>query len=85
MNLTLKILKELGNLSTYNDITPIPLAPGTQISLRICIGVSFQEYSWIQDFEADFPEKVSFWMLNSVDFNIEFAYLSTYNDITQSP
>ena len=32
----------------------IPLTPGTQISLRICIGVSFQKYSWIQDFEADF-------------------------------
>ena len=43
---------------------PIPLTLGTQISLRICIGVSFKEYSWIQDFEADFHEKVSLWMLN---------------------
>ena len=28
------------------------------------IGESFQDYSWIQDFEADFPEKVSLKMLN---------------------
>ena len=29
------------------------------------IGKSFQDYSWIQDFEADFPQKVSLKMLNS--------------------
>ena len=25
---------------------------------------SFQDYSWIQDFEADFPQKISLKMLN---------------------
>ena len=29
------------------------------------MGESFQDYSWIQDFEADFPKKVSLKMLNS--------------------
>ena len=28
------------------------------------MGESFQDYTWIQDFEADFPEKVSLKMLN---------------------
>ena len=28
------------------------------------MGGSFQDYSWIQDFEADFPQKVSLKMLN---------------------
>ena len=35
---------------------------GSYISLYI--GESFQEYSWFQDFEADFPQKVSIKMLN---------------------
>ena len=30
----------------------------------VCMGESFQDYSWIQDFEADFPQKVSLKMLN---------------------
>ena len=28
------------------------------------LGENFQDYSWIQDFEADFPQKVSLKMLN---------------------
>ena len=28
------------------------------------MGESFQDYSWIKDFEADFPQKVSLKMLN---------------------
>ena len=28
------------------------------------MGESFQDYSWIQDFEADFPQEVSLKMLN---------------------
>ena len=28
------------------------------------MSVSFQDYSWIQDFEADFPQKVRLKMLN---------------------
>ena len=28
------------------------------------MGENFQDYSWIQDFEADFPQKVSLKMLN---------------------
>ena len=31
---------------------------------KIYMGKSFQDYSWIQDFEADFPQKVSLKMLN---------------------
>ena len=30
----------------------------------IRMGESFEDYSWIQDFEADFPQKVSLKMLN---------------------
>ena len=30
----------------------------------IHMGESFQDYSWIQDFEADFPQKVGLNMLN---------------------
>ena len=32
--------------------------------LYFIMGESFQDYSWIQDFEADFPQKVSLKMLN---------------------
>ena len=28
------------------------------------MGESFQDYSWVQDFEADFPQKVSLKILN---------------------
>ena len=28
------------------------------------MGESFQDYSWIQNFEADFPQKVSLKMMN---------------------
>ena len=28
------------------------------------MGESFQDYSWFQDFEADFPQKVSLKILN---------------------
>ena len=31
---------------------------------NICMGESFQDYPWIQDFEADFPQKVNLKMLN---------------------
>ena len=33
------------------------------------MGESFQDYSWTQDFEADFLWKVSLKMLNSGDHN----------------
>ena len=33
------------------------------------MGESFQNYSWIQDFEADFPLKDSFKILNKADDN----------------
>ena len=33
------------------------------------MGESFQDYSWIQDFEADFPQKVNLKMLNYGDHN----------------
>ena len=33
------------------------------------MGKSFQDYSLIQDFEADFPQKVSLKMLNLGDHN----------------
>ena len=38
---------------------------------------SFQDYSWIQDFEADFPKKVSLKMLNQADNNSFFWYIIT--------
>ena len=28
-------------------------------NIIVYMGESFQDYSWIQDFEADFPQKVS--------------------------
>ena len=34
---------------------------------------SFQDYSWIQDFEGDFPKKVSLKMLNSIDYSSFFV------------
>ena len=33
------------------------------------MGERFQDYSWIQDFEADSPQKVSLKMLDMADFN----------------
>ena len=36
---------------------------------QIHMGESFQDYFWIQDFEADFPQKVSLKMLNYGDYN----------------
>ena len=33
------------------------------------MGEHFQDYSWIQDFKADFLQKVSLKMLNKADFN----------------
>ena len=39
---------------------------------------SFQDYSWIQDFEADFLWKVSLKMLNSADNNIFSDLVSVY-------
>ena len=38
------------------------------------MGESFQDYSWIQDFEDDFPQKVILKMLNSGDY-ISFSDL----------
>ena len=34
------------------------------ISRDISMDKSFQDYSWIQDFKDDFPQKVSLKMLN---------------------
>ena len=36
---------------------------------QVHMGESFQDYSWIQDFEADFPQKVHLKMLNLGDHN----------------
>ena len=33
------------------------------------MGESFQDYSIIKDFEADFPQKISLKMLNNGDYN----------------
>ena len=32
------------------------------------MGEIFQDYYWIQDFEADFPKKVGLKMLNKADY-----------------
>ena len=51
--------------------------------MNIIIGESFQDYSWIQDFEADFLWKVSLKILNSVDYDsfsdLFSVYLKTIN------
>ena len=45
------------------------------------MGKSFQDYSWIPDFEADFPQKVSLKILNLVDYSsfsdLFIVYLNT--------
>ena len=40
--------------------------PLSSVGLHLyeCMRESFQDGSWIQDFEADFPQKVSLKMLN---------------------
>ena len=49
------------------------------------MGESFQEYSWIQDFEADFPLKVSLKILNKADscgfFDLISVYLKTIDHL----
>ena len=42
------------------------------------MGERFQDYSWIQDFEADFPKKVSLEILNEADSNSFFDLFSVY-------
>ena len=44
----------------------------------LCMGESFQDYSWIQDFEADFPLKVSLKMLSSAGNNSFYGVVSVY-------
>ena len=45
------------------------------------MGESFQDYSWIQDFEADFPEKFSLKMLNSAGNNSFSNLVSVYQKV----
>ena len=45
---------------------------------RKCMGESFQDYSRNQDFEADFPQKVSLKILNSADNNSFSDLVSVY-------
>ena len=42
------------------------------------MGENFQDYSWIQDFDADFPYKVSLKMLNSAGNNSFTDLVSVY-------
>ena len=42
------------------------------------MGESFQDYSWIPDFEADFPQKVILKILNQADSYIFFDLISVY-------
>ena len=44
------------------------------------MGESIQDYSWIQDFEADFPKKVSLKMLNPTDY-VSFSDLVSVIEI----
>ena len=53
----------------------------TTQNTRACLlsthmGENFQDYSWIQDFEADFPQKVGLKMLNRKNYS-RFSYLYT--------
>ena len=40
------------------------------------MGESFQDYSWIHDFDADFPQKVSPKIVNYSDSNGHFGFTS---------
>ena len=42
------------------------------------MGERFQDYSWLQDFEADFPKKVTLKILNKADSNSFFDLFSVY-------
>ena len=42
------------------------------------MGESFQDNSWIQDFGADFPQKVSLKILNLADYNSFSGFLIVY-------
>ena len=46
--------------------------------LNVFMGKSFQDYSWIQDFEADFLWKVSLKIQNLADYNSFSVLLSVY-------
>ena len=46
--------------------------------VNLIIDESFQDYSWIQDFEADFLWKVSLKILNSVDNDSVSDLFSVY-------
>ena len=48
------------------------------------MGESFLDYSRIQDFEADFPQKVSLKILNSADY-LRFSDLSSVRLKTIDP
>ena len=52
------------------------------------MGDFLQDYSWIQDFEADFPQKVGLKMLNSADNNsfsdLVSVYLKVFDHLTCS-
>ena len=45
------------------------------------MGESLQDYFWIQDFETDFPLKVSFKMLNSAGNNSFSDLVSVYLNV----
>ena len=51
---------------------------GLFIATLIVIDESFQDYSWIQDFEADFPQKVSLKILNKGDNSCFSDLFSVY-------
>ena len=56
-----KILKKKAFL-TASEVASLTFA---QNLVSVCyMGESVQDLSWIQDFEADFPKKVSLKMLN---------------------
>ena len=44
------------------------------------MGESFQDYSWIQDFEADFPKKVSLIMLNRKNYDRVFLFIYSLSE-----
>ena len=62
-------------VQVYESRTPLQLE---LVVLGINMDERFQDYSWIQDFEADFPKKVSLKILNIADSNSFFDLFAVY-------
>ena len=69
-------IKQHASINNKNFLSPLKVQWTFSSIFVFHMVESFQDYSWIQDFEADFPLKVSLKMLNLGDYN-RFSYLYT--------